>query len=798
MPKMKYKPQSYSNICTTALCFIGAMLLIKLIDFKSFDIFLISLIHCLVTSGFMLMAVVAIHFLLCLYSEKCANWLSSIILAIIVFGEAGLTIYTNQSGQLMGKELFIRPVSEIMQTILATTSVFLLILSIVAVIDGFLLLAHYARKKLQAKWIVVAVTAIMALSVPSIFFIDNILDKSENIEARNHEASKAWFMLRTNLNSVKEINSTNVDYDERLIDEFLSDNPDFEVADKHYPLERIDNTQDVLGQYFNYSEKPDIVIIVVESLGNEMMGANGFSPFIDSLAHKSLFWKNCLSTTTRSYGAVPAITGSVIGPKGFQFGVMPEHNSLLKILKSNGYKTNAYYGGDFSFDCISEYLIAQEIDYMSDYYNDFRNGSDQSLGNWWGYFDHIMFDRSFERIKNNSSPMVNLLITITNHEALNIKDEAKKKVYAEKADQIIAQMEPERAAKYAQNKMRYCTMLYTDDCVRDFINKYRQHPNFENTIFVITGDHSSGLIINNKLSYHTVPLIIWSPLLNSTKTFESVVTHNDITPSLTALLRDKYHLNTPEYVHWIGNGLDTASQMHINKKMVHVNYNREMREIIYGKYLYWTANQWEAEQATEIDNNLNLNIVNDDSLKASLNNKLELYKYICRYTYYNNRLTQHPVLKDSGLRILKTINKKNKLTCTTPNKEPEKAGFKKFNMFNNIEIGKNIEKIKVTLDANVFINDSLWQDQYMDLVFECTDTKTNTKTEYVDKITKFIKSDIIRKNQWYDLSVSKEFVVNKDNGHSIRIYLSSVRYDDQWVANSTLTIGERTAKIEVK
>ena len=268
MPKMKYKPQSYSNICTTALCFIGAMLLIKLIDFKSFDIFLISLIHCLVTSGFMLMAVVAIHFLLCLYSEKCANWLSSIILAIIVFGEAGLTIYTNQSGQLLGKELFIRPVSEIMQTILATTSVFLLILSIVAVIDGFLLLAHYARKKLQAKWIVVAVTAIMALSVPSIFFIDNILDKSENIEARNHEASKAWFMLRTNLNSVKEINSTNVDYDERLIDEFLSDNPDFEVADKHYPLERIDNTQDVLGQYFNYSEKPDIVIIVVESLGN--------------------------------------------------------------------------------------------------------------------------------------------------------------------------------------------------------------------------------------------------------------------------------------------------------------------------------------------------------------------------------------------------------------------------------------------------------------------------------------------------------------------------------------------------
>ena len=606
-------------------------------------------------------------------------------------------------------------------------------------------------------------------------------------------------MLRTNLNSVKEINSTNVDFDERLIDEFLADNPDFEVPDKHYPLERVDNTQDVLGQYFNTTNtKPDIVIIVVESLGNEMMGTGGFSPFVDSLAHKSLYWKNCLSTTTRSYGAVPAITGSVIGPKGFQFGVMPEHNSLLKILKSNGYKTNAYYGGDFSFDCISEYLIAQEIDYMSDFYNDYKKSGDPNIGNWWGYFDHVMFERSFERIRTDSSPMVNLLITITNHEALNIKDEAKKKAYAEQADQIIAKMEPEKAAKYEKNKMRYCTMLYTDDCVRDFINQYREHPNFDNTIFVITGDHSSGLIINNKLSYHTVPLIIWSPLLKCSKTFSSVVTHNDITPSLTALLRDKYHLNTPKYVHWIGDGLDTASQMHIDKRMVHVNYNREMRELIYGKYLYWTANQWETEQATEIDNNLDLNIIDDDSLRARLNNKLELYKYIFRYTYYNNRLTQHPVLKDSSLRILKTINKNNELICTTPNKEPEKAGFKKFKLFNPIETGKNIEKIKVTLDANVFINDSLWQDQYMDLVFECVDKETNTKTEYIDKITKFIKSDIIRKGQWYDLSVSKEFVVSNDSEHSIIIYLSSVRHNDQWVANSTLTIGERTAKIEVK
>lgn len=792
---MKYNSQSYKNLCATALCFICTMLIIKIIDFESVETFSKSAAHCLVVSGFIALIVLAIHFLISLFSEKCANWTSSIILAIIMFSEAGLTIYTNHSGQLMSKELFIRPVSEIMQTIIASISLFLLILSVIGAIGGFLLLTHFARKKLQGKWTSIAVTAIIALSVPSIFFIDTILDSSKNIEARNHEVCKVWFMAKSNFNIGKKLNNENIEYNEQLINEFLADNPCFVVPDKHYPLERIDNTQDVLGQYFNSSTKPDIVIIVIESLGNEMM--NGFSPFIDSLAHQSLYWPNCLSTTTRSYGAVPAITASVIGPKGFQFGIMPEHNSLLKILKSNGYQTNAFYGGDFGFDCISEYLIAQGTDYMSDYYNEYQNG-DQSLGNWWGYFDHVMFDRSFEKIKNDTTPMFNLLITITNHEALNIKDEAQEMALSEQADKIIAKMDTETAAKYSKNKMRYCTMLYTDDCVRKFINKYREHPNFRNTIFVITGDHSSGLIIKNNLSYHHVPLIIWSPLLKKTKTFASVVTHNDITPSLTALLRDKYHLNTPELVHWIGNGLDTTSQMRIDKRMVHVNYNREMREIIYGNYLYWAKSQWENEQANEITQSLDLKRIDSDSLKSFLNDKLELYKYICRYTYHNNRLTQHPVLAESGYRTLKNINKITNMICTTPDKMPSEVGTKKFKLFSDTDTDRSISKIKVTLNANVFINDSLWQDKYMDLVIECTDKETNTKTEYVDKITKFIKSDIIQESQWYDLSVSKEFVVSKDSEHSIAIYISSVRYDDQWVGGSSLTIGKRTAKIEVK
>ena len=82
----------------------------------------------------------------------------------------------------------------------------------------------------------------------------------------------------------------------------------------------------------------------------------------------------------------------------------------------------------------------------------------------------------------------------------------------------------------------------------------------------------------------------------------------------------------------------------------------------------------------------------------------------------------------------------------------------------------------------------------MDLVFECK--TADAKTDYVDKVSKYIKSDIIRKDRWYDLSVSKEFMVKESGDVTLSVYVSSVRYDDQWVGGTTLTIGERNLKIE--
>ena len=138
------------------------------------------------------------------------------------------------------------------------------------------------------------------------------------------------------------------------------------------------------------------------------------------------------------------------------------------------------------------------------------------------------------------------------------------------------------------------------------------------------------------------------------------------------------------------------------------------------------------------------------------------------------------------------------MVCVTPDKKPSEVGTKTFKIFDDVVIGDNIDRIKVTLDADIFINDSLWQDEYMDLIFECREIDSDVKKIYIDKVGKFVTSDVLRNDRWYDLNVSKEFVVSSGKQHVISTYLSSVRYDNEWVGGSTLTIGERNATIEVR
>ena len=209
---MKRKIELLKNFAATALCFLCAMVIIKIFDYLTLVSFLRSTAHCLITSSFIVVIVFVIHLLVSLISRKAADWTSSIIFGIIVFGEIGLTIYTRESGQLMGKELFIRPISELMQTILATMSIYTIILIILGVIGGFAQLANRARKRWRGRWIMIFVSVLAVISIPYVFFIDNVI--SDQLEARNNETSKMWYMAISSMSANEETDNIDITYND--------------------------------------------------------------------------------------------------------------------------------------------------------------------------------------------------------------------------------------------------------------------------------------------------------------------------------------------------------------------------------------------------------------------------------------------------------------------------------------------------------------------------------------------------------------------------------------------------------
>ena len=94
-------------------------------------------------------------------------------------------------------------------------------------------------------------------------------------------------------------------------------------GNNEYPfLKPSEGTPDVLGSYFNIGEeKPNVVVIIVEGLGSEFVGErnySGFTPYLDSMIPKSLFWDNYLSNAGRTFGAIPSLFASLpLGEKGF-------------------------------------------------------------------------------------------------------------------------------------------------------------------------------------------------------------------------------------------------------------------------------------------------------------------------------------------------------------------------------------------------------------------------------------------------------------------------------------------------
>lgn len=178
----------------------------------------------------------------------------------------------------------------------------------------------------------------------------------------------------------------------------------------------------------------------------------------------------------------------------------------------------------------------------------------------------------------------------------------------------------ERRAYLRTYKEIFSTIVYADFHLRKFFQAAKYLPGYENTIFIVTGDHRLPEIpMSTKIDRYHVPLIIFSPMLKTSQHFLSISSYLDLAPSLLALFQST-GLEIPDEVPWVGSGLDVATAFrnihHYPLKQTKGN----LHDYISGLYFL------SGTQLFKIRKNMDLASIDDEIVRKRLFDRFSLYR----------------------------------------------------------------------------------------------------------------------------------------------------------------------------
>ncbi|MEO8515581.1 MAG: sulfatase-like hydrolase/transferase [Flavobacterium sp.] len=272
---------------------------------------------------------------------------------------------------------------------------------------------------------------------------------------------------------------------------------------------QIENSIQPIKQYKNNpATKPNIVIIITESLGREYLGAfnknytipdyKSYTPFIDSLSQHSLIFTNAFANGSKSiHGMSSVIAGIPSFRDAFTSSPYPKQKiqSLVSVLKELGYDTSFFHGaanGSMGF------LGFGNILGFDHYYGRTEFNNDTEYDGSWGIWDEPFMQFMKKELDQKKKPFLATIFTVSSHEPF---------------------IPP---AKYANTFPKgtipmHQVVGYTDFAFKKFFESAKKQPWFNNTIFIITADHCNqtyypfyNLVINRQ----AVPILIYKP--NST------------------------------------------------------------------------------------------------------------------------------------------------------------------------------------------------------------------------------------------------------------------------------------------
>ena len=594
-----------------------------------------------------LSAILMLPFLIIAYfSQKVARYFFTFSSVLLVLGNILLLQYFAAARVPLGADLLGYSLSEIRHTVGASGE-----LNIFPVILIFLYLAIMGRTLLKHVYFKIKPWGIAVLTI--MMLCSFLPFKQFRPDPSKFDNEFGMFVAYNKLGFFAQSISTHYLHQESLNkQEFtfstVASSPEgnpFTYINPEYPFLHQETTPDVLGGYFNLGKtSPNIVLIVVESLGRAYSGQDAylgsFTPFLDSLMQKSLYWENCLSTSGRTFQVLPTTLASLpFGDHGFaELGdKMPDHLSLISILKKQaGYSSRFVYGGEAEFDKMDVFLRRQGIDQIIDsrkFGSGYQKLPAAANGFSWGFGDREIFRRYLDDLKAKSdTPRMDVMLTLAMHDPFNIPDQDN---FNRKFEERLKTLKLNEKTKSfdRQYVKQLASVIYFDESIRYFFSEFSKTKEFANTIFIITGDHRMPEIpISTQIDRFHVPLVIYSPMLKKAEKFSSVISHFDITPSLIAMLDDAKYIKRPTVAAWIGHGLDNSVDFRSLQTYPLMRNKNEILDLL-------STDQFLSSQTVyQISPDLNIepqeNRDRQKQLKEELDNFLRKNNYACK----NNKL----------------------------------------------------------------------------------------------------------------------------------------------------------------
>ncbi|MFK5973737.1 MAG: sulfatase-like hydrolase/transferase [Flavobacteriaceae bacterium] len=336
----------------------------------------------------------------------------------------------------------------------------------------------------------------------------NLVDASRHVRSPEH----ANIVLNTPFAIIRTFNAT--DFKKR----------------KGVSQDLINTTFQPIKQYDNeVSEKPNIVLIIVESFGREYAGSfnkemnienyKSYTPFIDSLAKHSLIFPNAYANGRKSIHAMSSILAGIPSFKT-AYTSSPYANkkiaSIVSALNEMNYDTSFFHGapnGSMGFLGFGNVLGYDHYYGMTEYNND------ADYDGIWGIWDEPFLDFTANILSEKKQPFMSTIFTVSSHTPYIIPEKYEGKFPKGDID------------------MHQC-IGYTDFSLKKFFDKVSKEPWYQNSVFVITGDHSNQIHYNEYskiVNRFGLPLLIFDPSGKYSGVDNSLAQQIDIYPTLMTI-----------------------------------------------------------------------------------------------------------------------------------------------------------------------------------------------------------------------------------------------------------------------